>query len=91
VTNIFELVPADMLEYSKVMKCYTVFSDEQIEKMINNCIMAGVSPEESYLYITEVAKAKILDILLDRYMNGFLDVKYNEESNELIFEPVYDK
>lgn len=89
--NLFELIPADMLEYSQVMKQYALFSDDQVEILVNNCIKAGVDEEYIPLYVATVAQAKLTDILIKRYIEGFLDVTYDEENNELNFEPIYDE
>ena len=53
--KLLELIPGDMLQYSGILKCYTLFSDSEMESMIKNCINAGVDPLDLVLYIQEVS------------------------------------
>lgn len=88
---LLELIPGDMLKYSEIMKCYTLFSDEEMENMVNNCIEAGVDASSIVLFISEVSNERLLDLLEKRIADGFVSCKLDKKTKKLFFEPINEE
>lgn len=88
IKHLTQLIPGDMLEYSNVFKSYTLFSDEQIESMIRNCLNLGIDEDDVPNFILEVAYSKLVDLLFKRVIDGFLSVEYDPLTNNLSFKPI---
>lgn len=84
-SNLFSVIPADELYYSDIMKKYSLFSDEEMEKMITNCMKAGLdNMDDIVLLIQEVAMDRLLDILSQQVKKGFITYEYNEQEKTII-------
>lgn len=84
--EVYCLIPADMLYWSKEQNKFTVFNDEELECIITSCIRAGFVDEEIYEHVMGLTESRIDMLLLDRMVKG--EVVMHMDGEKVVYSPV---
>jgi hypothetical protein len=76
------LIPIDDLYWDEISKQYTVFSDEQLERLCIMGVEQGLNTEELHLAINTFVQWKVNSKILERIFEGQLYFKV--ENNEVV-------
>lgn len=85
--KLLELIPGDNLHYTKYG--WNVYSEEEIESMVFNCLNAGVPEDDVHHFIQEAVLSKLSDLLIERVNKGELTFSVNDEDETMFdFKPI---
>lgn len=80
--EVYELIPPDMLHWCPQEENFVLFSEEEIEKIILDCIMNGIKNDNDiYKVIGQFEQLKLGALILDRYLKNqisFIGIKRKE-------------
>lgn len=75
MNKVFELIPADLLHWSEGDNKYSLLSEDELDKILENCLRAGVDEEDLIYFVRAVEDARLQDILLERFLAGYITIK----------------
>lgn len=84
--EVYNLIPADMLYWSKEENKFVAFNEEELECIVTGCIRAGFTDEEIYEHVMELTESRIDMLLLDRMMKG--EIVMHMDGEKVVYSPV---
>jgi hypothetical protein len=87
VKEVLKLIPPDMLHWSPIDKKFALFTDEEYQKIIENCIWAGAEEDEIMIFVREMERARRGELLVRRLLEGGVTIEF-DDTGEVVWKAV---